>query len=64
MQRWPVLNARLWQRNYYEHIIRPHELEIIREYISTNPVRWELDWENILAGADERTAKGHGPASL
>jgi putative transposase len=38
---------RLWQRNYYDHIIRDDEsLKRIREYISTNPMRWELDREN------------------
>ena len=39
--------ARLWQRGYWEHIIR-HEraLERIREYILTNPQRWEWDREN------------------
>lgn len=37
----------LWQRNYYEHIIR-HEraLNRIREYIQTNPMRWQMDSEN------------------
>lgn len=36
-----------WQRNYYEHIIRDEEsLSRIREYIMTNPLRWELDREN------------------
>jgi REP-associated tyrosine transposase len=38
----------VWQRNYYEHIIRnSRELDIIREYISTNPVRWSADPENM-----------------
>ncbi len=37
----------LWQRNYYEHVIRNEEsLNRIREYIATNPLRWELDREN------------------
>ena len=37
----------LWQRSYYEHIIRDEEsLNRIREYIGTNPLRWQLDWEN------------------
>jgi REP element-mobilizing transposase RayT len=36
-----------WQRNYYEHIIRDEDsLHRIREYIVTNPLRWELDREN------------------
>ncbi|MEW6614861.1 MAG: transposase [Thermodesulfobacteriota bacterium] len=34
----------LWQRNYYEHIIRNEtELNKIREYIITNPLNWESD---------------------
>ena len=37
----------LWQRNYYEHIIRNEEsLNRVREYIGNNPLRWELDREN------------------
>jgi len=36
-----------WQRNYYEHIIRDEtELQKIRRYIQSNPLRWELDAEN------------------
>jgi putative transposase len=34
----------VWQRNYYEHIIRDDEaLNRIRAYIDNNPSRWELD---------------------
>ena len=34
----------IWQRNYYEHIIRNEkELFVIREYIQNNPQRWEAD---------------------
>jgi putative transposase len=37
----------LWQRNYYEHIIRDEgELNRIRDYITHNPLQWELDREN------------------
>ena len=37
----------IWQRNYYEHIIRDDtSLNRIREYILTNPTRWGLDREN------------------
>ena len=33
--------ASIWQRNYYEHIIRDERaLRRIRRYIETNPVRW------------------------
>ncbi|HKY64324.1 MAG TPA: transposase [bacterium] len=36
----------LWQRNYYEHVIRNEKLlEKIREYILHNPARWEDDPE-------------------
>ena len=31
----------VWQRNYYEHIIRSEpELTRVREYIKNNPIRW------------------------
>lgn len=37
----------VWQRNYYEHVIRnERELDGIREYIVNNPTQWELDSEN------------------
>jgi len=39
----------LWQRSYFEHIVRgPRELGIIREYIATNPLRWLTDPEDVL----------------
>jgi putative transposase len=35
---------RVWQRNYYEHIIRDEaDLLKIREYVVNNPARWEFD---------------------
>jgi putative transposase len=40
----------LWQRNYYEHVIRDEEsMNRIREYIATNAQRWDLDRENLQA---------------
>lgn len=37
----------LWQRGYYEHVIRDDvDLTAIREYIANNPLKWELDEEN------------------
>jgi len=40
--------AVLWQRDFYDHIIRNEdELNIIREYIRTNPLRWGSDPENV-----------------
>lgn len=36
--------GRLWQRNYYEHIIRNYDDYIsIAEYIQNNPLKWEED---------------------
>ena len=41
----------VWQRNYYEHVIRNDgELIRIREYITNNPLRWSLDRENPQKG--------------
>lgn len=45
--RWPPFERRLWQRNYYEHIIRDEaSLHRIRTYMEENPSRWEFDREN------------------
>lgn len=41
---WPSFSGSLWQRNYYEHIIRNEdELNNIREYIQNNPLNWRSD---------------------
>ncbi|MFH1097473.1 MAG: transposase [Candidatus Desantisbacteria bacterium] len=46
---WRPFNGKLWQRNYYEHIIRDeNELNRIREYIINNPLHWEFDQENPM----------------
>jgi REP element-mobilizing transposase RayT len=38
---------RIWQRGYYEHVIRTEEdLTRIRDYIIDNPLKWDLDEEN------------------
>jgi putative transposase len=37
----------IWQRNYYEHIIRnDRDLQRITDYINANPLRWNDDDEN------------------
>jgi len=48
--------APVWQRNYYEHIIRDDEsLNRIRQYIAENPLHWYLDRENPNAiGMDDQ----------
>ena len=38
------LDFKIWQRNYYEHIIRNEEAyERISDYIRDNPKRWNED---------------------
>ncbi|MCP5104296.1 MAG: transposase [bacterium] len=45
---WPPFEKRLWQRNYYEHIIRDEkELNKYREYIRDNPLKWDENEDNI-----------------
>ena len=47
---WVRFNSRLWQRNYFEHVIRDEDsLNRIRQYINDNPARWEFDGENLAA---------------
>ena len=44
---WATFQGRLWQRNYYEHIIRDEPaLDRIRRYIDENPLQWAFDAEN------------------
>ena len=44
---WPAFEGRLWQRNYYDHVVRnERDLDRIRQYILENPLKWALDSEN------------------
>lgn len=44
---WQPFNRQLWQRNYFEHIIRNERAhDRIRQYIYSNPSRWPVDDEN------------------
>ncbi len=44
---WPPFSRKLWQRNYYERIIRnENELQQTRQYIHDNPTQWESDDKN------------------
>jgi putative endonuclease len=54
-QGWQPFKGILWQRSFYDHVIRDEaSLNRIREYISTNPLRWDLDRENPRSrGSDE-----------
>ncbi len=50
--------APLWQRNYYEHIIRnDRALALIRRYIRENPQRWHLDRYNPDADSSDPVAR-------
>ena len=49
--------SHLWQRNYYERVIRDEdELHSVREYIVNNPLQWDLDAENPDIGELRRKA--------
>ena len=51
----PNHSSRLWQRNYYERVIRDEEeLNRIRQYILLNPLKWEFDRENPLRVTNSR----------
>ncbi|MBW4484708.1 MAG: transposase [Tildeniella torsiva UHER 1998/13D] len=41
---WPPFEKRVWQRNYYDHIIRNEaDLTRIQAYIRNNPALWQVD---------------------
>ncbi|MGM0640884.1 MAG: transposase, partial [Thermotogota bacterium] len=40
----PPFEKRIWQKNYYEHIIKSYKAYIkISEYIKNNPLNWKED---------------------
>ena len=44
---WSPFPGRLWQRNYYDRIIRDEkELNAARKYIAENPLKWAEDKDN------------------
>lgn len=46
---WPSFNRKLWQRNYWENIIRNEQsYNRISEYIKNNPKNWEEDKLNKI----------------
>ena len=41
---WQRFNKKIWQRNYWEHIVRDEkEYHRIAQYIIANPLKWEMD---------------------
>jgi len=46
-----VTGWHVWQRNYYEHIVRNEtDLKRIQKYIAENPLKWDLDQLNPKNG--------------
>jgi hypothetical protein len=46
---WQPFNGKLWQRNYWEHIIRNEQsYQTISEYIINNPSKWNDDKFNKI----------------
>ena len=45
---------RIWQSGFYERVVRnSEELATLREYITTNPLRWALKLRTKLEGLNE-----------
>lgn len=43
-QGWPRFDGHIWQRDYYEHIVRNDaEMARFRTYIENNPAMWATD---------------------
>jgi REP element-mobilizing transposase RayT len=59
---WTPFPKRLWQRNYYEHIIRNERaLNAIRQYISDNPANWQADQLHPTAPQNKFNIDWHAP---
>lgn len=77
---WCSFDRRLWQRNYYEHVIRDQvSFDRIRRYIAGNPAGWRTDpdnpanlcaplWPLVLPGGpapdDTAISSGLGPDAM
>ncbi len=62
-QEWKKFYQALWQRSFYDHVIRNQkDLLRIQEYIVNNPLQWSMDDENpnrednVKSRADTRSA--------
>lgn len=68
--KWMRVNTDIhdvWQRNYYEHVIRDESsLNRIREYIADNPASWADDAENPhqVGSADVDHSKDAGATNV
>ena len=62
---WTPFRGRLWQRNYYEHIVRDDKsLGRIEQYILDNPANWSLDQENPLYVPEDITEPWDRPIEV
>ena len=62
---WTLFLGRLWQRNYYEHIVRDEKsLGRIERYILDNPANWSLDQENPLYVPEDITEPWDRPIEV
>ncbi|MBM4324441.1 MAG: hypothetical protein FJ115_12845, partial [Deltaproteobacteria bacterium] len=49
-----------WQKSFYDHVIRSeNELSRIREYTQNNPLKWELDIENMETSRCGKNSKDY-----
>ncbi len=47
----PPFHKKIWQRNYWEHVIRNEQSYLeISEYIQNNPAKWSIDKLNPKSG--------------
>ena len=52
---WKPFDGKLWQRSFYDHVIRDDEdMNRIREYIQNNPLKWAIDEFNPANQAGRR----------
>ncbi|MFK5968785.1 MAG: hypothetical protein QM487_01505 [Candidatus Marithrix sp.] len=52
---WQRFNRKLWQRNYYEIIIRNEDFHNqVSEYIVNNPLKWDTDKYYICLNHDSQ----------
>jgi len=62
------LGYSIWQRNYYEHIIRNEQsYQLIANYIISNPANWEKDKfydTGTVTGTEELTCRGDRGADM
>ncbi len=57
---WQPFNAKLWQRSFYDHVIRDEQsLHDVREYIQYNPLNWESDENNPANGLKPEPVTRH-----